>query len=109
MELNAGRLYLRDIAVTNWLATVKIDGGRVVLKPFELTLNGAPIAANAELNLGVTGYQYDVTLAGDRVPVAPLADAFSPAYRGQAKGEMLVELQIKGAGLTGAGPGRSRS
>ncbi|MBU6400212.1 MAG: AsmA family protein [Verrucomicrobia bacterium] len=101
-DLNIGRLYLRDVAITNWIATAAINGGQVDLKPFQLTLNGAPVNATAALNLGVPGYTYDVSFQADKVPVQPLADSFSPTYAGQAKGDLFTKLQLKGAGVTGA-------
>lgn len=101
LDVNIGRLYLRELEVTNWQAGVKIDGGRVLVKPFQLTLNGAPINANIDLNLGVPGYQYDVAFTADKVPVQPLANTFSPTYRGQAKGDLLANIQLKGSGVTG--------
>jgi len=79
-----------------------MDGGKVTLDPFQLTLNGAPVSAKTDLNLGVPGYQYDVAFTADKIPVEPLANSFSPEYRSQAKGELLASLQVKGAGTTGA-------
>jgi hypothetical protein len=93
---------LRDLDITNWQTGVKLDGGHILLKPLQLVLNGALINGNVDLNLGVPGYQYDVALNADRVPLAPLANTFSPKFRDSAKGQLLANLQIKGAGVTGA-------
>src|SRR5262249_4801497 len=76
--------------------------GRVTVKPLQLALNGAPVSGNADLNVGVPGYQYDLAFGADRIPVEPLANSFSPEYRGRAKGNLIANAQVKGAGTTGA-------
>src|SRR6185369_2719003 len=53
--LNIGQLYLREIAVSDWLMRAKLDGGKINLKPLDLVLNGAPVKTSANLNLGVAG------------------------------------------------------
>ena len=58
---NIGRLYLREVAITNFQTTVKMDGGHVLVKPFQLVLNGAPVNATADLDLSVPGYKYNLT------------------------------------------------
>jgi uncharacterized protein involved in outer membrane biogenesis len=101
-ELAVGRMFLREVDVANLQATARLDGSRVTLKPMQCTLNGAPVNAGVDLDLGVPGYQYDLSFTADRIPVEPLANSFSPDYRGQAKGELHASAQIKGAGTTGA-------
>jgi hypothetical protein len=92
---------LHEVEITNLQATAKLDGGQVLLKPFQFTLNGAPVNATVDLDLGVPGYKYDITFGADGIPVEPLANTFSPTYRGQAKGTLIAKAQIKGAGVTG--------
>jgi len=101
-DLNIGRFYLREVAISNLLSTARIDGGRVVLKPFSLTLNGAPISATIDLDLGVIGYKYDVGFAATAIPLAPLVNSFMPEQKGQMAGTTTANAQIKGAGTTGA-------
>ena len=101
-EANLGQVYLHEIAITNWLTTVKVDGGKITLDPCRLTLNGAPVSASVELNVGVKGYLYAFSLLMDKVPLEPIANTFSPASRGQYQGLILANAQIKGAGVTGA-------
>jgi len=101
LDVNLTRLFLRELAISNWLATVRIEGGRVRLNPFQLVLNGAPVNASADLNLAVPGFQYDVTFAADKVPLEPIANTFAPDTRGQYKGDLIATAQIKGAGITG--------
>jgi uncharacterized protein involved in outer membrane biogenesis len=96
-----GRLYLHEAAISNFETTVKIDGGHVVLKPFQLTLNGAPVAATADVDLGVPGYKYNVAINAQNVPLAPLVDTFEPARAGQMGGTMTAAAQITGAGFSG--------
>ena len=90
------------LAISNFETTVKIDGGHVVLKPFQLALNGAPVNATADVDLGVPGYKYNVGFNAQNVPLAPLVDTFQPARAGQMGGTLTADAQISGAGVTGA-------
>jgi uncharacterized protein involved in outer membrane biogenesis len=98
-----GRLYLHEVAISNFVTTAKVDGGLVVVKPFQLALNGAPVNAAADVDLGVPGYKYNVTFNAKNIPVAPLVDTFQPARAGQIGGVLTADAQITGAGITGAG------
>jgi len=102
LAADIGRIYLHELAISNFVTTVKIDGGHVVLKPFQLVLNGAPVAATADVDLGVPGYKYNVSFNAKNVPLAPLVDTFQPARAGQMGGAMTAGAQISGAGVTGA-------
>jgi AsmA family len=95
------RLYLREVDMANFQMTAQIDGGHVMLKPCEFTLNGAPANATVDLDLGVPGYRYEVNFNANRVPIAPLVNSFSPAYKDKARGDLIVGAKIKGAGVTG--------
>ncbi|MGA2179033.1 MAG: AsmA family protein [Verrucomicrobiota bacterium] len=97
-----GRFYLREIEITHWQTTVSVDGGHVTVKPFQLTLNGAPVNATADLNLDMPGYKYDLTLGADRVLVAPLVNTFMPDRKGQMGGTFTAQAKFSGAGITGA-------
>ena len=57
--------------------------------------------ANVDLDLSVPGYKYDITFTATKVPLAPLANSFAPTYRNKAQGDIMANLQIKGAGITG--------
>jgi hypothetical protein len=102
VETILGQVYLREMAITNWQTTVKVDGGRVIIDPCRLALNGAPVNAKVDLNLGVKGYTYVLSLLMDKVPLEPIANTFSPETRGQYQGLIMASAQIKGAGVTGA-------
>ena len=102
LEANVGHFYLRQVDVSNFQTTLKLDGGQVTLKPFQLTLNGAPVTAAADVNLGVPGYTYDVSFSAQAVPLAPLVDSAAPEYKGACGGTATAEGQLKGAGITGA-------
>jgi hypothetical protein len=101
IDLNIGHLFLHEVDVANWQTTTLIDGGHVVIKPCQLTLNGAPIKATADLNLGVPGYTYDVALNADAIPLAPLVNSFVPDRKDQFKGTTSADAAVKGAGITG--------
>jgi hypothetical protein len=100
-DIQIKRLYLREIDIANFRGTAKINESLVLLKPFEMTLNGKPLSASIDLNLGVPGYQYEIACQADHVPVEPLANSLSPDYKGRMKGELLANVHIKGAGTTG--------
>jgi len=102
LAADIGHFYLHEVEITGWQTTVKVDGGHVVVKPFQLALNGAPVNAAADLNLGVPGYQYGVAFGADRVPLPPLVNTFAPSRKGQMGGTFTANAQIRGAGVTGA-------
>jgi len=101
VEAAIGRFYLREVDAQNLQLVARLDSGRVLLKPAQLTLNGAPISASADVDLSVPGFKYDVTFSANGVPVEPLANSFSPTYRGQARGTLIATANLKGAGITG--------
>ncbi len=96
-----GRLYLHEIAITSFQTTVKVDGGHVLVKPFQLALNGAPVDASVELDLSVPGYKYNLAVNADQVPFAPLVNSFAPDRQGQLGGTLTAHAQVAGAGMTG--------
>lgn len=100
-EASINRLYLHEIDAAKFQTTVLLDHSHVLLKPFQLSLNQAPVSASADLDLSKLGWKYDVAFSADGIPVEPLANTFSPTYRGQAKGTLLANASIKGAGVTG--------
>ncbi len=101
-DANIGHFYLREIDIANLLVGVKLDGSQVTVKPLQMAINGGPVDGAVALNLGVPGYHYDIALKMSQVPVAPLADTFSPEYRGRAQGQLNANAQIQGTGTTGA-------
>jgi hypothetical protein len=100
-EASIGRLYLHELEVTNWVTTVKVDRGQIVLDPCKLVLNGAPINSRVDLNLGVPGYKYDVDFNAQAVPLAPLISAFQPERKGLMSGTLTAQAKVVGAGTTG--------
>ncbi len=101
-EMKIGRLYLGEIAITNWQASVLANPHDLSINPFSLVLNGAPVQGNATLNLGVPGYTYDLSFQATNVPIAPLADTFAPSSMGRYQGSASVQAHVKGSGVTGA-------
>lgn len=100
-EVAIGRLYLREVDIANFQTTATLDGGHVVLKLCQPRLNGAPVTASVELDLGVRGYKYDIAGNGAKIPLAPLVNSFSSTYRNKAKGDLVADIEVKGAGITG--------
>ena len=101
VDAKVAQFYLREIAATNFLATVKIDGGHIVLKPFQLTLNGSPMLATADVDMGVPGYKYAVTFNATNVPFTPLWNTFNPTEKGQVGGTLTAYADFSGIGSTG--------
>jgi len=101
-EAGIGRFYLHEVDIANLQTTAKLDGGHALVKPFQLTLNGAPVNATVDLDLGVPGYKYNVAFNANAVPLAPLVNSFVPDRKGQVGGTTTASAQIKGAGVTGA-------
>ncbi len=101
-DLNLGHLFLREVDIASWQTTVLLDGGHVLIKPCQLTLNNAPVKATVDLHLDVPGYIYDVTFNADAIPLTPLVNSFAPDRKGQIAGTTSANAKIKGAGVTGA-------
>lgn len=99
---NIGRFYLREVDIASLQTTAKLEGSRVVVKPCQLTLNGAPVNATADLDLGIPGYKYDLTFNAQTVPLTPLINTFVTDRKGQIGGTTTASVEIKGAGVTGA-------
>lgn len=102
-DVKIGRIFLRDLAVTNLNAHVAIKDGRVTADPFALSVNGAPISAKAALNLGVPGFTYDVAFDATKIPVKPVASSVLSGELVNLHGEVSAGMKLSGAGITGAG------
>lgn len=101
IELNVGRLYLGEVAITNWQTSAQINQGVVTVNPLQLLLNGAPIKATGTWNPGLRGYVYDVSFNADKIPLSPLANTFLPSFKEQTLGDLSAQGAVKGAGVTG--------
>jgi type II secretion system protein N len=102
LDLKINRAYLGDMALTNWQAGLKINGGQITVEPFQMMINGGQVKGNVQLNVGVPGYAYDVALLAQKIPVDPLATTFAQSAPGQYQGDIHGEVKIKGAGITDA-------
>lgn len=100
-DLKIDRLYLRELAISNWNATVAIRSNVVLLKPFQLQLNGGAMDMTGNFDVGVPGYKYDLAFKADSVPLAPLANSFGSGSTNQLQGNFLANAQFRGAGITG--------
>jgi uncharacterized protein involved in outer membrane biogenesis len=100
-EVNIGHCYLREVEIANFQTTTKIDGGHVLVKPLQLALNGAPVNANVDLDMGVPGYKYDTSFSAQAIPLAPLVNSFAPDRKGDISGALTANAKVSGAGTTG--------
>jgi hypothetical protein len=72
------------------------------VKPLQLALNGAPVNANIDLDMGVPGYKYDTSFGAQAIPLAPLVNTFAPERKGQIGGTLTANAKVSGTGTTGA-------
>src|SRR5581483_6920393 len=94
--------FLSEIEITNLQGAVKINGTHVIANPLEMTLNGGPMKASIDADVGVPGYTYALNFNMDKVPVAPVVNTLMPDRRGDFSGVLSGNANIKGAGITGA-------
>jgi hypothetical protein len=99
-DLKVNNLYLREVHVSNWVASAKIEGSRVALEPMQLAINGRPVSGKVHLDLGVPGYKYEVALKADGIPIPPIANSFMPEYRAK-QGNVFADIVVNGAGTKG--------
>jgi hypothetical protein len=101
-DVKIDRFFLREIAISNWIATVAIRSNIVELHPFQLGLNGGAMVISGMVDVGVPGYKYDLALKADQVPLAPLANSLGSGGTNQLQGNLLAQARIRGAGTTGS-------
>lgn len=100
-EASVARLHAGEIAVTNLQARVLLDGGKMVIEPLSLALDGVPASGAVRLDMGVPAWLYEIDLDARNVPLAPLVNTFQPERKGVVGGTLSAVGQIKGAGFTG--------
>ncbi len=96
-----GHVFLRELDVAALKLNTQVVGSRVTVKPLQLSLNGAPVTASTDIDLGVPGYRYDVAFNADKVSTGPAINSFAPTLKGQFDGMILASASLKGAGTTG--------
>ncbi len=109
VDANIGRLYLRELEITNFQTNLKLDRSAVTIDPLRLAVNGAPVTSKITLDLSVAGYRYDVNFDAQRIPIEPIANSFAPQKRGMYKGELVSQMKVTGAGVTGSSMKKSLS
>ncbi|MBN9688921.1 MAG: AsmA family protein [Verrucomicrobia bacterium] len=102
LDASIAKFFLREVAISNWVTQLDIQGGKVVLKPFALTLNGAPVSATGDFDVSVPGYRYDLQAGLDNVPIPPIAKSFLTGDLVELKGTVTGKLNLAGAGVEGA-------
>lgn len=102
LRLDIAKIVLRKILVEGLKGEARVKDNVIGLEGFGFSMNGAPVKAQARVNVGVPGYEYAMGFDADRLQVAPVLDSFVPVMDGASQGEMRVQADIKGAGVTGA-------
>ena len=100
-DVRIGRVYLREIEMSNFVATASVDRQSIALSPCQLYLSGAPVRAQVNLLTGVPGFQYNILFQADRVPIRPALMSFTPELGKRARGELVANMRIDGGGITG--------
>ena len=101
-DAQIGRIFLREIAISNLLARVSLQSGKVGVKPISMTLNSAPIELTADIDLSVPGYSYDIAADLKGVPLSPIAKSLLTGDAVELKGALDTHVKLKGAGMEGA-------
>ncbi|MBN8247174.1 MAG: hypothetical protein J0L84_06990, partial [Verrucomicrobia bacterium] len=94
-------LYLREVAVSNWITRAEVTTDRIQVAPFQLTLNGAPVSAEADLRLNAPGQPMDFKASAVGVPVRPLAASVLPPDQADLTGVLDAAVDLKGISSVG--------
>lgn len=100
-DVRVGRIYLREIEVSNLVATASVDRQSIAVAPAQMYVSGAPVQMQLNLLTGVPGFKYNLQFRADRVPIRPALMSFQPAVGRTARGELVADLKIDGGGVTG--------
>lgn len=100
-NIRLGRLFLGEIGLSNMVCQGEIQGGKVSIKPLQFVMNRTTNAFSGDIDMGVAGYRYDLSLRAPSLALEPFVNTFVPNYRGQFQGNLIANAQVKGAGTTG--------
>ena len=103
VDVELAKVFLREIQVENWKAEINVQNNQVTIDPFRFSLNGAPVAAKVTADLGVPGFRYQMEFSADQVRMEPLVASFAPDQKGKLAGIATANVNLRGAGITGAG------
>lgn len=102
VDWQIGRLHAKDAVLSNWTARAKLADNILVIDPFQLTANGAPLGAVATIDAGTPAASYNVIVQSSKLPIGPWVDAFAPDRKGRITGDLDAHLQFTGTGSDGA-------
>ena len=102
VDVQVNRVFAREVVLSNLVAKLKTDKTMASLEPLSVVCNGAPIQVQGRFDLSKPEPAYELKLAATKIPLEPFANSFSPAYKGQAQGELIAVADLKGVGLGGA-------
>jgi hypothetical protein len=108
-DVDIAGVFLRQINVKELKGKLTAKNDTVALEDFGFLLNGAPVTTAARVNLGRPGFEYDLHFKGEAMPLNPVVNSFIPVMTGLAQGTLLARVDVRGAGLTGAGLQKSLS
>jgi hypothetical protein len=102
-DLQIGRLYLNQLVISNWTAHARIENRELVVNPFQLVVNGAPVRSSVKLNVSTPDYAYDFSWFTTNLPLDPFVQSFAPTAPAQPNALLFANGQVKGQGFSGAG------
>jgi len=101
VETRIGKIYLREIEITNTVIVAAIDRQAVQVSPLQMWISGGKVDGSLDLNTGVPGYRYSLALKADEVPIQPAVRSFAPTLGSTTRGAVVANVRIDGAGQTG--------
>jgi hypothetical protein len=101
IDVRIAKLHLREIEIADLAITTGVDRQIIGINPLKMSINGGPVNGSVNLNLGLPGFQYDIRLVVDHVPIRPAIQSFSPTVGAASRGDLVANIFVKGAGQTG--------
>jgi type II secretion system protein N len=102
LQTRIDHLFLRETHLSNVVATTTLHGNTVRVDPLSASMQGAPLSGLLVLDLGLTGWRYELQLDAANLPLEPLVNSFVPEYSGQYRGLLQANLTLQGQGITPA-------
>lgn len=101
VDVDIGRLYLRDIAISSWVTKIAIKNDVVDINPLKLAINGGSIDGNIRADMRTPEPGIAAKLNVAQVPLAPILATFSEEGASDVKGEVFLKTDISTQGKPG--------
>lgn len=101
--IDFGKIYLRDLELSDVKSGLRITATEARLDPLSLAVNGAPVRGRGEFRAGPQA-GYDLQLETQELPVRPFVAAFMPDWRGEASALLSTTVNLSGKNFDPAQP-----